>query len=623
MCGYSLLDADGYVRAVYSKKKDVQFLRVLDLAGALTHDERSDLTKALLHMERSLPPIVLGICITNYNQASSFRPFSHWILNRVLDEEQVPPAAKPAPAGKKVPPAPELSPGSPGSAAPSWWQRLCDGLRDVAQPYQPRPVEQKWMLMLVLNVELEMACFSWGYMLDPYINPDRINSCILRARLQFRERAMAMALKKVMRAAVRQIAAQSHRVNRQLKIAAQLEKSRASQPPRPFPRAPLPLLFLGSALCLAPSALEGKTTPAPAPAPAAALPAADSPWADDESAEDAEEVSPAAVPAPPPAPAGESGAAASAGSPPRWAAEDYRHLLSGELSGAYKLLLTPPAPASPHRAAAPAPGGARANPAESDTKVPKIYHSEYAAPAPDGIVDPQHLLSSVQYADLSHVLRLLNARSRYRLYVAVFKQGQELPVELAVGTLVRTVAKPGEYSVMMMFGLGDSPQAEIGFYELRPSEEERLAWLERVRRAAQKRAGDGGVESLIDATRELHACLAPMAAKLPALSAQGVSHVPLIPIKMREDDKEEKLSLRDEIRLYLQDASLWPIFVWVGSIIGGLLLFLVVLLLRRRSGRLYKTVPDERLSSPHGAGVSRCVRYLEGTEVPPETTQLL
>jgi hypothetical protein len=91
----------------------------------------------------------------------------------------------------------------------------------------PPPVEQEWMLILVLDVQLEIACFSWGYKLDPYVNPDTINTCIVKTKLLFRERAMVAALKEVMERAVRHIAIDSHRANKSLKNAVSAGKTRA------------------------------------------------------------------------------------------------------------------------------------------------------------------------------------------------------------------------------------------------------------------------------------------------------------------------------------------------------------------------------------------------------------
>ena len=578
-CGYSLRRANdifGY--------RDVDFTRVLDEAGALTHHDRMELIRTLEDLERNISPIALCIYITSDGRVQDFRPHAHWILNHAHIHH---PSFGRREKNQAIEDAGlrEAEPGEErqraAAAPPTWWQRVRAYMRDVMHPYPP-PVRREWMLILVMDVQLEVACFSWGYMLDPYINPDSINSCIYKARLQFRERDMVGGLKKVMRAAVSQIASQSHRVNRNMRRSAQS----------------IALLLAGSAALLS-SPLQAQTQ----------LP---TPWADEEAAEEVDEEAPAApAPAPPPpaAQVTDGGAAASQASPPRWSAEDYRHLLSGELPGAYTLLRAP-ASAAPAR---PVSGTSARQTPESDTKVPKLYYAEYGVATKSGVIDPQRLLTNVQREDIEYALRTLNAHAPYHLYLAVFKQGQELPLELAVGALVRTVAQPGEYAAMIMYGLGDTPQVELGYHEIQLSDEDRLAWLERVRAAAQAR---GGIEGVLAAVQELHTCLGPVAEQLPPLTQQTSVHVPLIPIEKQVDDLPDEPTFKDDVYRFLQSPATRTIALWVLGVLAFLGLVGVVIWVRRRSGKLYKTEhPDVRLASPYGAGVSRNVRYLKGKDM--------
>ena len=57
-CGYSMKRAD----KVFGSN-DVEFTRVVDEAGALTHSERMELMRALANLERHIPPVAL--CITS------------------------------------------------------------------------------------------------------------------------------------------------------------------------------------------------------------------------------------------------------------------------------------------------------------------------------------------------------------------------------------------------------------------------------------------------------------------------------------------------------------------------------------------------------------------------------
>ena len=597
VCGYSLERAD----QVFGKRM-VEFTRVLDEAGALTHQEQQELCRALADLERNVPPIALCIYITSRGNAQEFRTLAHWLINHAhihhpsFGRREKMQAIEDAEFRERIGNEGSENGKRPQVEHESWWSRLRKGLRDILHPYPP-PVRKEWMLMLVLDVQLEIACFSWGYMLDPYINPDSINSCILRARLQFRERAMAVGLRKVMKAAVNQIAAQSHSVNRRLK--------RSSQA--------LNMLMACVIGLMATQATAATTAPATAAPPAIA----NSPWEDEDIAEEAEDDSPAPAtsaentPAPEPGAAKTAGAAASYAQAPRWDEEDYRHLLSGELGGCYRMLASP----SQTRTASPPEQSAQRNrqQAENDDKLPKHYYKEYGTARETGLIDPQRLFDNVARADVEHTLQELNARAPYRTYVAVARQGQEMPLELAAGALVRTVAKPGEYAVLLMYGTGDTPKLELGAHELQITDEKRHAWLEKMNAVAARRGG--GVEGLLAALQELHDCLAPITEDLPPLTQQTAVNLPLIPLQMRDEDYPEELSMKERIRDFLEEPALRPIVVGLGIIVGVGLMTLLVIWLRRRSGKLLKTEADVRLASPYGAGVSRNVRYLEGREI--------
>lgn len=224
-CGYSLARAN----AIFGEE-NTEFTRVLDGAGALTHQERMELLHALEEMERLIPPVALCIFITDNGQVQDLRTQAHWMLNHAHIHH---PSFGKREQRKAIEDA-ELRERRPGEERPHYadvspgllerlWNGITSYVRDAMHPYPP-PARQEWMLMLVVDVQLEMACFSWGYKLDPYVNPDSITSCIMGARLQFRERAMVAGLKKVMKAAVHQLAASAHRNNRRLRRMSALPK---------------------------------------------------------------------------------------------------------------------------------------------------------------------------------------------------------------------------------------------------------------------------------------------------------------------------------------------------------------------------------------------------------------
>ncbi len=615
-CGYSLRRADELFG-----DGQVEFTRVVDAAGALTHPERQELLHFLENLERSLPPLALCIYVTDDGQADDFRTHAHWILNharihhpsfgRREKHKAIEDAELRLRFARETPPEgaePVLAEPAPAS----WLTRLGNYLRDALHPNLPPPVKQEWMLILVLDVQLERACFSWGYQLDPYIDPDSINRSIVGAKFQFRERAMVPGLRRVMKAAVREIASGSRRVNAQLRRSG---------------RAVSALLALAAAACCF-SPLPAQAAPS-APPPAAATPAEpDVEVVEEESSQEGAQAPAVPAPAPPaegeasaasaaPAPAAlvpEQGSAATYAAPPRWQGEDYRHLMAGELVDAYSLLV-PPAdvPRAAQRFHSPPPATSQ----ESDKKVPGRYHEAYSRPSPAGLCDPQGLLSVEERRDVEHVLREVNANGRYRVYATLYRAGQQLPPELSLYNLTTATAKPCEYAVLLLFPLGDAALLDMGYQEVRPSDDDRHAWLRRVREAATPEGG--GLESLLLAIREVDAILAPLASAFRSQSPEAEAKLPHIPVELRPDTGEKKVPVKVKIAAFFADETNHP-YLYLGG--TGLLLLgslLLVFILRRHSGHLLESVPDVRLSSPYGAGVSRYVRYLEGQESPKES----
>lgn len=626
-CGYSLKQQE-----LVFGKRDVVFPRVLDYAGVLLQQERNALLGYLADLERSIPPVALCIYLTHHGQAKEFRSHAHWILNHA--HIHTPSFGKRE--GRRAIEDAELRELQPGDTPHSLreeepkenalvraWKYGYAKLRDRFTPCPP-PVRHEWMLILVVDVQLKMACFSWGYMLDPYINPDKINSCITAARLQFRERANLAALQLVMKKAVSQIAASARRVNRTL------GKSGRTVPP-------MLAGALGLSLLAAPASWAAPAKPAKAAAkPAApavsaqavkqvAKPAAPQPplpeQQDDvvaeEVAEDPAGAVPAApAPAPPPAAAvsatpTDTGAAASYAAAPRWNSGDHKNLMEGKFGMAYNLLLPGGKTAAP-----PTKAPQRAGGDESDTTVPGRYCPEYKLPGRAGLCDPQGLLSDIERADVEHVLREYNAHSPFSLYAAVFKAGQSIPQELNAGTLVTGMAQPCEYAAVILYSTGDTPEVQLGYQQIVLDDEQQRERLLQARQEAAQ-AG-GGADGLIAAIRYLHGSISPMAADFRPVKPEAQANIPLIHIEMKNAEGEKEKSLRDRIREWTKTPEASSLLIKLG--IGLLLLSPVVLfcLLRRRVVRLIDTKPDIRLSSPYGAGVSRYVRYLDGKEAPKE-----
>ena len=604
-CGYGMERAD----AIFGRN-EVEFTRVVDSAGALTHRERMELIRVLEDLECDLLPVALCVYITDHGQTRDFRPHAHWILNHARIHH---PSFGRREQRRAIEDAAmvEIRPGEyrerEVEKRPGLLQRAVAYVRDAFRTCPP-PARQEWMLMLVLDVQLELACFSWGYMLDPYVNADNITSSIVKARLKFRERAMVPAIKEVMRDAVRTIAAASHRTNNSLRASAGRKVARSVA------------VALGASVLLAQHAgmaaptqfedddyaepVEEDSTPATTPATPAAP---------------ATPATPAVVPAPQPAaPAVDKGAPASYFGPPRWSSRDFEYLMSAQINSAYGILVPQ------ERRAGTAAG--RTTPetgayGESDTDVRGRYTEEYN-PRPGRRVpdlnDPQKLLTDMERQDAAYVLNGLNAHSAFRVYVAVFKSGQDASRHFPVDALVASIARVDEYAVLLQYCTGDAPTLDIGYKSIELSNEKRMAILAEAQDCAV--AAGGGNEGLMAAMRLVHSRIAPLSSgftPLTAGTAYKLDHVKLsVPEEVKEEEEEEG------------DFKQWFAKQWETYGIPGVVILSVGLAAlglwawrsycKHFSSKLLDTKPDYRLGSPYGAGVSRYVKYLEGQEIAKE-----
>ncbi len=610
-CGYSLLRAN----EIFGDRQ-VEFTRVLDEAGALTHQERMELMHLLEDLERNLPPIGLCIYLTDNGQVQHVRTHAHWILNHArihhpsFGKREQRKALEDAEFRERRPgESPEPFPHREQGFLSSFWNGIKERWRDTFHPYPP-PVRQEWMLILVMDVQLETACFTWGYMLDPYINPDSINSCIIKARLQFRERAMVTGLKKVMRSAVHHIALEAHSVNRRLR------RSMISSRGGTVSLLMTGLLAMG--LIADAHAQEQPTTPTVE-------------LVQDDTAEEVPPVPPtpsAAAESKTPAQQESGAAEPTATLVPRWSEEHYRLLMAGELATGYiSLFPTPPEPDKEKKPAdkaekkktekpvRPPRRSGTTKPRESDTTVPVQYHAAYTAESLSGLTDPQQLLTTMERNDVLYVLNELNVHANFHIYVSLFKGTQQIPTVLTTGSLLSANAQRSDYAVMLRYPIGMPSAIEIAYKGIPEEKINRQEWLEKVRVAAAS-DGEGGVAGLLAAIRSISASISPVSGDFPKIQTENSVKLPKkIDIEYRPEEKKEDDSLKKKLAAMATDPINLPYFITLGIIfLLGALTFAYYFLVRRRGAILLETTPDLRLSSPYGAGVSRYVRYLDGKE---------
>ena len=320
---------------------------------------------------------------------------------------------------------------------------------------------------------------------------------------------------------------------------------------------------------------------------------------------------------PPPAVAREADAA-SFDSAPRWKPEHYALLMKGSLQTGYTALF----PAKGEAAPSPYGTGGSSRPApaeESDSAVLAKYCGEYTKPSPAGLIDPQGLLSTMERDDAEHVLRELNANGRFRIYAAVVKAGQEMPQELAVGTLATAVAQPCEYAVLMLYRIGAPAALELGYQEIKADDNQRHEWLDKVRAAAAEQGS--GVDGLLAAMRQVSANMAPIAATFTPITPENTSKAPKLDIQYKQVEEEKEPGLKEKLAEALKDPENASLLPFLGALAAVLFFAAIVIFYRRHhSPELLNTTPDWRLSAPYGAGVSRLVKYLEGKESEKEKT---
>lgn len=165
-CGFSL----GLVEKKFGREI-FDFRRVCDHAGALRHHDRLKLEVFLQKLEKRIQPAALAVYFPNVGEPFGLMRQAFWSFNHL----RIPDAAFGETRGE--------------------------------------PVFPEWMLVLTIDVRNATACFAWGYQLDPYIDVNRINTSIMKARLVLREGMLFQGICRVMKDAARQIVSRARQVN--------------------------------------------------------------------------------------------------------------------------------------------------------------------------------------------------------------------------------------------------------------------------------------------------------------------------------------------------------------------------------------------------------------------------
>ncbi len=581
-------------------------MRINDPAGALKQADIDKLSRYLQSLEKRLAPVALVVYLTDQGQSSTFTQHAHWVLNH----GRISPASfgKRSTRPHELPSAHALRLRAQGeepvflalehsNLVGRIWRRFQKSF------YNPlRPVENRWILMLVLDVQLQAACFSWGYMLDPYIQREQLDKCIRESRLQFREKSLYASIKQVMKRAVNRELREGQRILaltpppsssaalrqqvtsklvedveqaqqhyerllvEQERLARQheqllqrqeqhrieqeqLDKATAQQQKRSWRQ--------GNHSLLLPLALASQLL-----------------------------------------------------SPKDWSEQDTQRLYQQQQAARYLQAL----PSTQIRRPNTTPTLVKQAPIKAFQVINHLRQHKSL------LVDPQQLLSRPERQELEHRLQLIKSQSPYRVYVIIHAGTQSVPESLHPQQLLNHAGESGHYAAFIEYHIGQQKPLDIAYSLIPFTAQEQVQLLHQLRHAANLKASDSGA---------IHAALDHLQQRLnasshhwDASSTHSRKILPRLDIPWQSKpsfQKERKLSLAHSV-------STGDIGVLGWIILCSLVSTLSYLLLRRwysSHAELYVTRADERLSSPVGAGVTRQIRYMEAREIAPSRTPMM
>ncbi len=634
-CGYCLPQAEALLG--YGV---VDFPRVLDAAGVLSRDECLNLTHYLEKLERKIRPVALCVYITDRGKREELAMHAHWILNhaqinhRAFGRRDRRLAIEDSTlqmdfAAKEPTPIPDPSPASPSTQAPEgeelealeaaltpteaprrhqhisrFWSRLMDAYDHLFYPTPP-PVEKEWMLILVMDVQLGRACFSWGYRLDSYIDGDNLSTLIPRAHMQFRNKDVLGGIKNVMRHVTRHVAGRAVDINamirqdkrrffqRQMKEAAAEVKAAAQTTQS---------LAIGSLLIAGTLGLNSEAQDAPI-----------------------------LTPLPVTAPSEFAGSPASETSFPTWSSQEL--ILQGQnaLKTSSRALFAAPrafAPAPPPEPKVEEASDKKDKKSKKDSKgkkaeapaeapaAPTLQLRPWRAPSPalDGahFIDEQHLLSEMEARDVARQLEELNANKNYHLYLCVMDGTRGQTPEFSAAAYLPLIVEMGQQALLIQYIYGVEQPIAISSQGISLSSEAKEAWQQQLntRAAPYVNARDAMMIACEHASELL-------ATQTQHMREGGVDDTLYLPqaqlgvegVDAAKEAKKEKVSTKEKM---VTEAGSWlPYLLYLISCILCSLGYIYLRRWLRRKAHLLETGLDPRLSAEFGSGVSPSILYKE------------
>lgn len=250
----------------------------------------------------------------------------------------------------------------------------------------------------------------------------------------------------------------------------------------------------------------------------------------------------------------------------------------------------------------------------TENEIPKKFGSEYFDARPKSfLVDPQGLLSRVDYRDRLSFLNYHADDSSIDLFVYVFKGNQEIPEEGMEEELLERFFKQGRPAAVIFYYMGKPQRAVLQLS---------LALTNVVPSAEQKRAMESAVIQASkdeDPSRQLEGFLVQMSIRIYWMEKMLVSGTVVgeeqSGIRAAVGAQEHKPTAIEKLQPLINE---FKGFIIPAAAAGALLLVLIMIVWAKRRSlyRFPELDVEPRLGGSHAAGVGAVISFVSAS-IPP------
>lgn len=259
--------------------------------------------------------------------------------------------------------------------------------------------------------------------------------------------------------------------------------------------------------------------------------------------------------------------------------------------------------------------GEIAEPENPPEELPEKFWSDYFGEKPKSyLVDPQGLLSQVDYRDRLAFLNYHAGDSSIDLYVYVFKGDQEIPGEVREEELIERFFSSGRPAAVVYYYMS-APQLSVIY--LSPS------LMGVIPAGEQQRALESSVMQAFgkpDPSRQIEAFLVQMSIRIywmERMAGLGTAAAePMMASASRPDGTVKKPTVMSVLQPWIDKAEpmVLPVALLCSSLLAGLAMSWW---LRRRARYHFPELDVEpRLGGPHAAGIGAVISFASAA-VPP------